>query len=112
MAAMFEFNGGGIGVMPDPDDNPEMHVVPSHEAGTRITFGIVSAGDAGGNATVGIELDDQFVMEWKSDFLDAGEQGEGFANLGRLSAGQHTVLIFVNPGSGQADNETNTFNVE
>jgi hypothetical protein len=30
MAAMFEFNGGGIGVMPDPDDNPEMHVVPSH----------------------------------------------------------------------------------
>jgi hypothetical protein len=112
MSAMFELAGGGIGVMPDPDDNEAMHVVPNHESGTRITFGVANVGDAGGNANVGVELDDKFVASWKPDFLEVGAQQAGFVNLGRLSEGEHSVLVFINPGSGQADHETNTFNVE
>ena len=38
MTAMFEFAGKGLGVMPDPADNPAGHVVPHSEAGLQITF--------------------------------------------------------------------------
>lgn len=109
---MFELSAGGIGVMPDPADNPDNHVIPHHDAGTRISFDVCNVGDASGNARVGVEVDDTFVAEWESPFLDPGQCGTGFVSLGRLSEGQHTVLIFVNPGSGQSDNQTNTFNVE
>ncbi|MGL3104652.1 hypothetical protein [Bradyrhizobium sp. BR 1432] len=112
MSAMFELIGGGIGVMPDPEDNEAGHVVPHHESGTRVSFSVVNVGDAGGNAEVGIELDDVFTNNWTSDFLDPGQQQAGFVGLGRLLCGEHEVLIFVNPGSGQADHETNTFTVE
>jgi hypothetical protein len=111
MSAMFELTGGGIGVMPDPEDNPAGHVVPHHESGTRVSFSVVNVGDAGGNAEVGVELDDVFIDKWTSTFLDPGQQQSGFVSLGRLSEGDHEVLAFVNPGSGQADHETNNFNV-
>ncbi|BCH31103.1 hypothetical protein MesoLjLc_30330 [Mesorhizobium sp. L-8-10] len=109
MSAMFEFTGGGIGVMPDPDDNPNGHVVPHHESGIRISFQVVNVGDAGGNADVGVEVDDAFLTSWQSSFLDPGDSETGFVSLGRLAEGEHTVLTFVNPGSGQADHESNTF---
>jgi hypothetical protein len=111
MSARFEFTGGGIGVMPDPDDNPDGHVVPHHDSGTRISFTVVNVGDAGGNAEVGVELDDQFNTSFTSEFLDPGQQQDGFVSLGRLFQSQHTVLTVVNPGSGQADHETNTFDI-
>ena len=108
---MFQFTGGGIGVMPDPADNSGMHDVPHHESGTRISFEVLNVGDAGGNAEVGIELDDVFVADWRSTFLDPGQQETGFVQLGRLDERDHTVLAFVNPGSGQSDHDTNQFSV-
>ena len=111
MAAMFQLVGGGIGVMPDPDDNPENHNVPHREAGIKITFEVLNVGNPGGNATVGVEVDDTFVTNWTSSFLDPGGSEAGSVSLGRLSPGDHTVLIYVNPGSGTADHEDNTFNV-
>ena len=71
-----------------------------------------NVGDAGGIGKVEVEVDEIFVTQWESQFLDPGQCGTGFASLGRLSEGQYTVLIFVNPGSGQTDHQTNTFNVE
>lgn len=109
MGAMFQLVGGGVGVMADPSDNPNNHHVPHHEAGLKITFEVVNVGDAGGNAKVGVELDDAFQEEWQSSFLDPGGSQAGAASLGRVSAGDHTVLIFVNPGSGSADHEDNKF---
>lgn len=111
MPAMFQLTGGGIGVMPDPDDNPDQHVVPHHEAGTLITFAIVNVGDIGARARVGVELDDVFVEEWESSHTEPGDQEVGSVNLGRLSSGEHTVLIYVNPGSGTQDHEPNTFDI-
>jgi hypothetical protein len=111
MAAMFELVGGGIGIMPDPEDNPDGHTVPHHEAATRISFEVLNVGDAGGNARVGVELDDAFITEWESPFLDPGDRHADHVSLGRLEAGTYTVLIYVNPGSGTADHEDNTFDV-
>lgn len=111
MPAMFELVGGGVGVMPDPDDNPAGHVVPHHESGTRISFEVLNVGDAGGNAKVGVEVDDSFVSEWQSPQLEAGESGVGYVSLGRLAAGSHKALVYVNPGSGRADHEHNEFDV-
>jgi hypothetical protein len=37
MASMFNFVGG-IGVMPDPDDNPDNHDVPHHDSGAKIAL--------------------------------------------------------------------------
>jgi hypothetical protein len=111
MSAMFELTTGGIGVMPDPDDNPIGHDVPHHDSGTRISFEVVNVGDAGGNAEIGVELEDVFVGGWQSGFLDPGRSEAGFVNLGRLAAGDHSALVFVNPGSGQSDHETNDFTV-
>ena len=109
MAEMFQLTGGGIGVMPDPEDNKAMHQVPHHELGVRISFAVVNVGDAGGNAEVGVELDKTFIGSWNSKFLDPGQQEVGFMSLGRHAQGEHTVLTFVNPGSGEADHDTNTF---
>jgi hypothetical protein len=111
MAALFQFIGGGIGVMPDPADNSGGHIVPNHDAGTRISYEVANVGDADGNAIVGIELDAVFQANSQSSVLTPGERETGFAPLGRLSEGSHTVLVFVNPGSGQSDHETNTFEV-
>jgi hypothetical protein len=111
MAALFQFIGGGIGVMPDPADNSGGHIVPNHDAGTRISYEVANVGDADGDAIVGIELDAVFQANSQSSVLTPGQRETGFAPLGRLSEGSHTVLVFVNPGSGQADHETNTFEV-
>ena len=111
MSAMFELSEGGIGVMPDPADNPDNHDVPHHDAGTQISFEICNVGEVGANGKVGVEVDDLFITEWASELIDSGQCGTGFVNLGRLSEGSHTVLIYVNPGSGQADHQTNTFDV-
>jgi len=112
MAEMFEFLTGGVGVMPDPDDNAAGHTIPNHESGTRISFELRNVGDASGLATVGIELDDTFKTDFQSSVLNPGQQEAGFVVLGRLDAGSHSVLVVVNPGSGQADHQTNTFDVE
>ena len=112
MSSMFQLVGGGLGVMPDPDDNPDNHVVPHHDAGTRISFETLNVGDAGGNATVSVEIDGVFFADWQSQFLESGSKEAGFVSLGRLTQGEHSVLVFVNPGSGQADHTTNNFGVE
>ena len=66
----------------------------------------------GYNARVGIEVDDIFITEWSSQYLDPEKSEVGYVSIGRLSEGQHTVLVYVNPGSGRSDHNTNTFNVE
>jgi hypothetical protein len=111
MTALFEFVGGGLGVMPDPSDNIASHDIPNHESGTQISFEISNVGEVSGNAEIGVEVDDQFVGNWQSSLLEPGFQETGFFSLGRLSEGEHTVLVFVNPGSGQSDHQSNTFDV-
>jgi hypothetical protein len=111
MSAMFDLMSGGIGVMPDPTDNTAGHLVPNHESGTQVSFEVINVGDEPGSADISVELDDQFAGSWQSSVLDPGFQEPGFLSLGRLSAGEHVVLVFVNPGSGQSDHQSNTFNV-
>lgn len=112
--AMFDLTDGGVGVMPDPDDNPDQHVLPHHDAGIQISYEVVNVGSAAGQARVGVEVDDQFALEWQSRHLGPGESAVERSSLGRLSAGPHTILIYVNPGSGDQghDHQTNEFNVE
>jgi hypothetical protein len=111
MVAMFQFNGGGIGVMPDPADNAAGHDIPNHEAGTQISFQVVNVGDESGIVQVDVEVDDIFNVSWRSSGLNPGQQQAGFASLGRLPEGSHTVSTALNPGSGSADHEANTFDV-
>lgn len=111
MSAMFQFISGGIGVMPDPEDNPAGHVVPNHESGTRVSYEVANVGDAGGVVTVSIELDGSFTADVQSSFLVPGQREVGFIGLGRLSEGAHAVLLFLNPGAGELDHETNDFSV-
>ena len=112
MAAIFEFVTGGIGVMPDPDDNAANHVNPNQESGTRISFEVRNVGDTGGSAEIGVEVDDVFHSSVRTSSLNPGGQEAMFVRLGRLTRGRHSVLTFVNPGSGQADHESNSFDVE
>ena len=44
---------------------------------------------------VGVEIDDVHFTEWQSQFLDPGDREVGFVSLGRLTQGQHSVLVFV-----------------
>lgn len=107
MSAMFELAGGGIDVAPEPGDNPGNHAVTQHEAGTGISFEVLDVVNAGDNAGVRTEIDDAFVNEWESPYLDPGQSAAGYVGLGRLSEGRDTVLIYVNPGSGQSDHGVN-----
>jgi hypothetical protein len=111
MPAMFELVGGGIGVMPDPADNPSGHTVVHQDAGVRISFEVLNVSASSGQATVSVEVDDVFFADFTSNSLVPGERQVGFMSLGRLSPGEHTVLVFVNPGSGANDHESNTFTV-
>jgi hypothetical protein len=111
MSAMFELGGGGVAVMPDPDDNPDGHVVPHSDAGVQITVEVGNVGDEPGVVRVGVEVDDEFVTEEESDELAPGETAVVRINLGRFDPGEHVILVFVNPGSGQNDNETNTIDL-
>ncbi|MEU9609012.1 hypothetical protein [Streptomyces sp. NPDC048057] len=111
MSEMFELATGGVGTMPDPDDNPDGHDVPHHDAGTRISFEVRNAGDASGTARVGVEVDDTFIQEWPSPSLLPGESTPGYVKLGRLSQGEHTILIYVNPGAGTIDHAESVLNV-
>lgn len=112
MSLMFNLLGGGIGVMPDPEDNPDNRVVPRHDAGTRIIFEVLNVGDTGGNARLGVEVDDTPVTEWQFQSLDLSQREVGLVSLGRLTPSAHTVLVYVNPGSGQSDHNENTFDVD
>ncbi|ONI92848.1 hypothetical protein ALI22I_01655 [Saccharothrix sp. ALI-22-I] len=98
---MFEIVEGMIGVMPDPTDNPDGHVVPHSDAGVRISVEVGNVGDEPGTATVGVEVDDVFVTEWESDEVGPGQTAVGFIDLGRLAAGTRMILAFVNPGFGR-----------
>lgn len=111
MVAMFQFVGGGIGVMPDPADNDPGHTVPNRESGTRISFEVLNVGDEAGVVTVDVEVDDVYLLSWQSDSLGPGLRQIGYASLGRLTAGSHTALVILNPGSGTADHDSNTFDV-
>lgn len=96
----------------DDADNPDHHAVPHHDAGLKISFGVTNVGNKEGAARVGIEIDDTFFKEWKSPSLKPGQGAATLVSIGRLSQGEHTVLIYVNPGSGQFDHATNTFQVQ
>lgn len=96
----------------DDADNPDNHNVPHHDAGLKISFGVTNVGTKAGAATVGIEVDDKFLKDWKSPSLSPGQGASTLVSIGRLTQGQHTVLIYVNPGSGRWDHATNTFDVQ
>jgi hypothetical protein len=55
-----------------------------------------------------VEVDDLFVAETDMEELAPGETTAVFFNLGRMDAGQHVILVFVNPGSGQHDHAETT----
>jgi hypothetical protein len=99
--------------MPDPADNSNNHVVPHHESGTRISFEVLNVGNAGGNASVVVDLKGTYVEEWQSRYLNPRERDVGYVSLGRLNEGRHLVQIYLNPsGSGRADYQTNEFEVQ
>jgi hypothetical protein len=108
MSAMFELAEGGVGVMPDPDDNPDGHVVPHHDAGVRISVEVGNVGDEPGSANLRVEVDEVFVAETDTEELAPGETTVVFFNLGRLEPCQRVILVFVNPGSGQHDHAETT----
>jgi len=108
MSAMFELAEGGIGVQPDPEDNPDGHHDPHSDAGVQISLEITNVGDEAGSVTMGVEIDDEFVTEAVSDELASGETTVVYINLGRLTPGEYTILVYVNPGSGQRDYSTHT----
>lgn len=111
MAAEFVLAEGGVGVMPDPADNPANRQVPHSDSGVRISVEVGNVGDEPGVTTVGVECDDQFVQDRQSQRLAPGGTDVGYVSLGRLSPGEHTVLAYVNPGAGHHDHAENRFTV-
>ena len=104
MSSMFELAGGGLGVMPDPNYNPDNHVVSIHDRGTRISFVTLNVT---GNTTSSVEIDDIFFTDWRSQLLDPVGKEVGFSSPSRLPKGEHSVLLFANPGSGKSDHASN-----
>lgn len=111
MPAMFQLSTGGIGAMADPADNPDGHDVPHHDAGLQVSEEVTNVGDEAGTATVGWEVDDVFVTDVSTSDLSPGQSEVVYASLGRVGAGAHRVLAYVNPGSGTADHDTNDLEI-
>ncbi|WP_326533851.1 hypothetical protein [Pseudorhodoferax sp.] len=110
MSALFQLVGGGLGVMPDPADNPDNHVVPHHEAGTRVSFEALNVGDQAGTASVEVTVDGAAVGDW-SEAVPPRSNAVGFVSLGRLSAGQHEIVATVSPGVGDMASNSNTVDI-
>lgn len=111
MPALFQRTGGGLGVMPDPDDNPDNHVVPHHESGTRISFEALNVGDEAGEARVKVSVDGAAVTDWSSGTIPPRGREVGFAGLGWLAAGQHEIVATVSPGAGAMETDSNTVDI-
>jgi hypothetical protein len=92
---MFEFAGGALSVNPSTYD-------------TTIAFEIFNVGDEAGTCEVGCEVDDTYITSW-SAYLQPGVGDRPTVSLGGMYAGQHTALVYVNPGSGQNDHLSQDF---
>ena len=112
--AMFAFDDAGLLVSPDDSDNPDSHVVPHHDAGTKVSFAVWNVGAAAGQCRVGIEVDNNFVTEWVSGDVQPGssESPPEVRGLGRYDTGEHEFLAYLNPGAGTKDHVVNTINIE
>lgn len=94
---MFEFAGGGLSVTPSSYD-------------TRIAFELFNVGDEAGTAEVGCEVDGSYVTTW-SAYLEPNVGDRPTVSLGAVAEGNHTALVYVNPGSGQNDHLQQDFTV-
>jgi hypothetical protein len=94
---MFEFSGGALSVTPSSYD-------------TQIAFEIFNVGDEAGVAEVGCEVDGTYITTW-SGRLDPSVGDRPYVSLGALYEGNHTALVYVNPGSGQNDHLQQDFTV-
>ena len=94
---MFEFSSGGLSVTPSSSD-------------TQIAFEIFNVGDESGTAEVGCEVDDTYVTSW-SGTLEPNVGDRPSVSLGAVAEGNHTALVYVNPGSGQNDHLSQDFTV-
>ena len=81
------------------------------DTGVQISCEVLNVGATGAHAKVVVEVDNLIFDEWESDFLDPGQGQAAKMSFGRLAAGDHEVLVFVNPGSGAQDHDTNSFTV-
>jgi hypothetical protein len=113
-AAMFAFDDQGLLVSPDDSDNPDGHVVPHQDAGTKVSFAVWNVGTAAGQCTVGIEVDGTFVTEWVSEEVQPGASASPpeVKEIGRYGSGEHEFLAYVNPGAGTKDHVVNRVNIE
>jgi len=94
---MFEFSGGALSVTPSSSD-------------TQVSFEIYNVGDESGEATVGCEVDGNYVNTWTGT-LSPSVGDRPTVSLGAVAEGQHTALVYVNPGSGNNDHLQQDFSV-
>jgi hypothetical protein len=84
-------------------------VTPS-EYDTQIAFEIFNVGDEAGTAEVGCEVDGNFITTWTAT-LEPNVGDRPSVSVGQIEAGNHTALVYVNPGSGQNDHLSQDFTV-
>jgi hypothetical protein len=97
MSAMFEFSGGALSVTPSSSD-------------TQVSFEIFNVGTDSGTAEVGCEVDGNYVNTWTGT-LSPNVGDRPTVSLGAVSEGNHTALVYVNPGSGNNDHLQQDFTV-
>jgi len=111
----FAFDGQGLLVSADDQDNPEGHTVPHHEAGNKVSFVVWNVGQAEGVAEVSISVDGYEVATWTSYPIPAGGSGgpdDGYVHgCGRFPAGYHEFRAFVTPGRTGYETATNNVDI-
>lgn len=102
----------GLLVNPDDHDNPNNHVVLTSDAGTKVSFSVANVGGEGGTCKVGLEVNNQWVQEWESSWLEPGEsEATEVRGMGRYPEGWYEFLAYINPGAGHHDHLTNNVNI-
>jgi hypothetical protein len=95
MSAMFEFSG-------------QLSVTNSG-GGWQVYFEVYNVGDEGGEVTVGIEVDGNYVTQWTAT-LSPSVGDQPTVDIGNVDTGVHTATVYLNPGSGQNDHLSEQFN--
>jgi len=103
----FAFDSNGIRV--DAEDSP----VAGADEPLKVAFGVCNIGEGGGEGTVYIYVDDQYVTEWSTGWLEPGQctapDGDGYVHdIGSYPAGDHVFKAVADPPGPYSSEATNT----
>ena len=106
----FAFDSSGLRI------TAEDMSTPSADEPLKAAFGVCNIGEGGGEGTVYIYADDQYVTEWSIPWLEPNQctapDGDGYVHdLGSYPEGEHVFKVVADPPGPWSSELTDTISL-